>query len=1108
MQQRSNNADSSGEQFVPLDQLRPPVRVDIEAVRQKLAGARGREYWRSLEEVAETEEFQKYLEREFPHQAPRDMAPLSRREFVRVMGATLALAGVGGCGYQRAEKIVPYIEQPEQLVPGKPLYYATAYERGGYAIGILGESRMGRPVKLEGNPEHPASQGATDIFAQASLLQLYDPDRSQAVRSFGNSTTWESFVGALNTRMRALRGTRGQGLRILTGAVTSPTLASQIRRVLQALPQAQVHYHEPVGRDNVLAGARLAFGQEANPVYNFAAAKIIFSLDCNFLHEEPGSVRYARDFARGRLVRDGRTDMNRLYVVESTPSITGAKADHRITLKPTLIEAVGRAVAAGVGAGGGGATAAPEGVPQEWLQALVSDLQANRGASLVISGANQPPAVHALAHAINGALGNIGKTVTFTDPLEVFFGDPATSLKRLTDDMNAGRVDTLIILGANPVYTAPADVPFRAALEKLSNAAPGQTPEKLTVHLGLYDDETGVRCQWHVPQSHYLEAWSDARAYDGTVSIVQPLITPLYESRSAHEMLDVLVNGEDRPGYEIVREFWRNRLQAANFDQVWHQCLIRGTVPNSKAPARTLAPRATAAAGPAGPAAPAAAPQGREIALRPDSPIWDGRFANNGWLQELPKHISQLTWDNGAYISPRTAEQQGLRNGDVVDLQYRDARTRAAVWIVPGHPDGSVTLTLGYGQERAGRVGTGMGFDAYALRSSDPAWFGPGLQMTKTGETYQLVGAQHHFSMEGRGLVKTGTPDELGPHPAFMHGEAHLPEGPLPSLFPNEWPSDRIPVEGSKVPIWEGKGLAKGPVPQQDVPQWGMVIDLNACIGCNACTIGCQAENNIATVGKEQVANSREMHWIRIDQYYLGGVDNPAETVFQPVPCMHCEKAPCEPVCPVEATSHSAEGINEMTYNRCIGTRYCSNNCPYKVRRFNYFQYSEMKTGTYQLMRNPDVTVRARGVMEKCTYCIQRVKEARIEAEKEERPIRDGDVLTACQQVCPTNAIVFGNVNDTKSNNGKGSRVRQLKALPINYELLPELNTRPRTSYLANMRNPHPSLKRPEAALREEHGGAVGEHDAGAAGHNAPEHTTPEHTPSPSGPAQGSQEGH
>lgn len=1050
--------DTTPNGFVPLSAIHhdPAARLDMGAIREKLAGTRGKRYWRSLDEVAETPEFRVLQQREFPLEAPREMKALPRREFFRVMGATMAMAGLAGCASQPTEKIVPYVEQPEQLVPGKPLYFATAFTRGGYALGILAESQMGRPSKIEGNPQHPASLGATDVFAQASVLTLYDPDRSQFVRRNGTPSTWESFLGELEPKLQALRATRGAGLRIMTEGITSPTLINQLTQFFKIFPAAKLHQHEPAGRDAVHEGTRAAFGEELNPVYRFDRATTIVSLDSNFLADEPGSVRYSRDYMDARAATEvrgahagkptsGETKMNRLYAVQSSPSLTGANADHAVVVKPSQVDGIARALAGALGVPGVAVGGTAPGVEPKVLAAMVEDLKAAGRSALVIAGPQQPTSVQVLAHAINAHLGSIGTTVTFTAPVEARFPAQDTTLPQLVTDMNSGKVELLLLFGVNPAYTAPADLKFAEAMEKV----------RLRVHLGLYDDETAALCQWHLPESHYLEAWSDARAYDGTISVVQPLILPLYPSHSLHEVLAAFLHQDGVTGYDIVRGYWMGRTPQAQFDNVWHQALVNGTVPNSALPAKTAAFK-----GAIPPSPPTTS--GLEVAIRPDPHIGDGRFANNGWLQELPKPLTTLTWDNAAVISPKTAEANHLGNGELVVLSYKNRTLKVPVWILPGHPDETLSLTLGYGRTRAGKLGTKAGFNAYSLLTSDSPWNLAGVEMAKAGDSYPLSATQTHFSLEGRNLVRVGTLEEYAhnPHePEFAQTEEDRQK--LPSLFPQGWPSDRNATAANESePTRPGTYVHPDFEPAyngEPMPAWGMVIDLNACTGCNACTIACQAENNIATVGKDQVAMHRQMHWIRVDTYYTGTPEAP-ETAFQPVPCMHCEKAPCEPVCPVEATTHSAEGINEMTYNRCVGTRYCSNNCPYKVRHFNYFQYSEQQTPVIQMQHNPDVTVRSRGVMEKCTYCVQRVNEARIQAEKEERPIRDGDVVSACQQVCPTRAITFGDIHDQRSNNNKGSRVRQLKDLGLNYTMLTELNTRPRTSYLARLRNPHPSL--------------------------------------------------
>jgi MoCo/4Fe-4S cofactor protein with predicted Tat translocation signal len=989
--------------------------LDLAALRARLAGRRGKEYWRSLEELAETADFQDLLRHEFPQGADIWEASLSRRGFLKMMGASLAMAGLTGCSLSSPqEKILPYVNKPDAVTPGLPLFFATAMPLGGYATGVLVRSNEGRPTKVEGNPDHPASLGATDVYAQASILSLYDPDRSQAVLKDGQPSTWEDFVSALNGALATQRGKGGAGLRILTETVTSPTLIGQMQALLQQFPQARWYQYEPGSGDGARAGAQLAFGQPINTIYNFDQANLVLSLDSDFMLKAHGRVRYAREFMAGRLVRDGRKEMNRLYVVESTPTITGAQADHRLPLKAGQIEAFARALAQALGINAGGA-AAPAGVPADWLPALVKDLQANRGRSIVIAGEEQPAAVHALAHAINATLGNAGATVSYTEPAEANPGDQVAGLRELAADMAAGTVELLVTLGGNPAYTAPADLGFADALGKVG----------LRVHLGTHADETAVLSNWHIPEAHYLESWADARAYDGTVSIMQPLIAPLWGGRTAHDLVAALL-GQNTSAYDAVRAYWQSQRGGAGdtFETFWRTTLNTGVVEGTALPAASVTLNSAALATAAAPAA-----EGLELTFRLDPSLWDGRFANNGWLQELPKPLTTLTWDNVAMVSPALAEQQSLQNGDVIQLSYQGRSVSAPVWIMPGQPDDSIAVTLGYGRSRAGNVGNGAGFNAYALRTADGPGFGGGLTISKVGSGFVLANTQKHYALEGRDLIRHATLEEYLQNPNFVHesGEGGTEAGgeQHPSLYPD------YPYNGNK---------------------WGMVIDTQACIGCNACVIACQSENNIAVVGKDQVSRSREMHWLKIDTYFEGGLENP-ETLFQPRLCMHCENAPCEVVCPVQATVHDHEGLNAMIYNRCVGTRYCSNNCPYKVRRFNFLQYSKNDIPVIQLSYNPDVTVRNRGVMEKCTYCVQRISAARIASDRENRPIADGEVVTACQQACPTNAIVFGNLNDA------GSQVAKLKAQELNYGLLEDLNTKPRTSYMPRVRNPNPEIK-------------------------------------------------
>ena len=981
--------------------------LDLAAIRQRLASCRGRDYWRSLEELAETDGFEELLEREFPRQAAEwTNDPAGRRQFLKIMGASLALAGLSACTRQPTETIVPYVRQPEEVIPGKPLFFATAVPYTSVAMGVLVESHLGRPTKVEGNPDHPASLGATDAIAQASVLELYDPDRSQTLTHLGDIRPWSAFLGAVRELLDPLNAGKGAGLRFLTRATTSPALIDQFQTLLKKFPEAKWHRYESAARASARAASQQAFGEPVNTYYQLSKADIILSLDADFLCAGPASVRYAADFASRRRVRGDQTAMNRLYVVESSATPTGAKADHRLPLRAADIEAFAAAVAAGVGAPG--AVAPESGQHAKWIAAVVKDLQQHRGASAVIPGDHLPPSVHVLAHAINAALGNAGKTVIYTDPLDPNPVDDIGNLRELADEMDAGKVDTLIIIGGNPVYDAPVDFNFAQRMSKV----------KLRIHMGLYADETSELCQWHVPEAHFLETWNDARAYDGTVTIMQPLILPLYFGRSIHELLGAFGDNPGQTPYEIVKGYWNRRHPGPDFEDWWRKAVHDGVVPGTALPPRQMALKGSPAA------VKPASTQGLEIVFRPDPYILDGRYANNGWLQELPRPLTRLTWDNVALVSVRTAEQRGLQNEDLVNLQYQGRSVKAPVWIQPGHPDDSVTVHLGFGRANSGRVCSGVGFNAYALRTSAAPGFSSGLEMVKTGSKYPLATTQDHHLMEGRAIVIAADIDEYRKNPGFAKEAAEEP-----------------PKELTIYPGYKYDGYA-----------WGMTIDQTSCVGCNACVVACQAENNISVVGKDQVRMRRAMHWLRIDSYYKGDLDNPG-MYFQPVPCMQCENAPCELVCPVQATNHSSEGLNDMVYNRCVGTRYCSNNCPYKVRRFNFFLYSDWTTPTLKLQRNPDVSVRSRGVMEKCTYCVQRINEAKIEAEKEGRVVRDGEIQPACQQSCPTQAIVFGNINDP------ASRVAKLKSEKLNYSLLAELNARPRTTYLAALRNPNPELE-------------------------------------------------
>jgi molybdopterin-containing oxidoreductase family iron-sulfur binding subunit len=998
------------------------------------------EFWRNLEEFADGPEFRRFIEREYPSQAEIALDPLSRRRFLQLMGASLALAGAAGCSRAPAETIVPYVRQPEEIVPGKPLFFATAMPLGGFGTGVLVESHMGRPTKVEGNPNHPASLGASDIFAQASILDLYNPDRAQVVNYRGRIRPWNDLVSALREALERDKPNRGAGLRVLTGTVTSPTLADQLRALLNQYPAAKWHQYEPAGRHHTRAGALLALGKYAQTQYRFDKADIVVAFDGEALSCGPGHLRYGRELAQRR---KPAASMSRIYAVESTPSTVGALADHRLALAPKALENFVTGLGARLGLGG--PASAPPGQAQErWLAALAEDLKQHRGTSVIVAGESMAPAIHAWVHVINSALGNIGQTVFYSDPAEANPVDEIASLRELSEDMERGAVSTLIIIEGDPVYDAPADFDIGERL--------GKVP--LRIHLALEANQTSQLCHWQIPAAHYLETWSDVRAYDGTVTILQPLIAPLYGGKTAHDVVAALSADPQRSSHEIVRSYWQKQIgkAPADFERWWRKSLHDGVVENTAFAHNSLTPRVGAIdnsriaridSNPAGsdgrPAAGNALEDGSsmQLLLCPDPNLFDGRFANNAWLQELPKPLTKISWDNAALIAPATAKRLGLTGSErysggttsteLVELRLGARSVRAPVWIVPGQAENTVALHLGYGRSRIGRVGTGVGVNAYRLRDSHSLWSASALEIRRTGEPYELASSQLHHTMAGRDIVRATTQTELQQQKKTAPGEEAAP----PSLYPEY---------------------------KYDGHAWGLSIDLNACIGCNACVVACQSENNIPVVGKSQVLRSREMHWLRIDTYYKGEPDNP-ETYVQPVPCMHCENAPCEVVCPVAATAHSAEGLNDMVYNRCVGTRYCSNNCPYKVRRFNFLQFSDWNTESLKAMRNPDVTVRSRGVMEKCTYCVQRINHAKIAAEKENRPVRDGEIVTACQQACPAEAIVFGDLNDASS------KVAALKTDPRNYSLLEELNTRPRTTYLAAVRNPNPALKKGSGSI-------------------------------------------
>jgi len=968
-----------------------------------------RTYWRSLEELAETQEFAAVIERALPRF--RDVVnTFDRRRFLQLMAASMTLGGLTSCGPEADERqLLPYVQEPENVIPGQNSYYATALTQDGYATGVLVAHQMARPIKVEGNPDHPASLGAASAIMQASILEMYDPRRAQTIVGDGQIAPWESFVAALYNRRTALSANKGSGLRILSGPSGSPMLAAQIASLQQQFPGMRWHQWQPLHRDNELAAASKSFGQPAERIFDVGSADRILGVGSDLISAAPGWLAYARAFAAARRPAETGGKMSRVYALESTPTLLGAKADHRLAMRPDEIMMSMRYLAGLVGAGPQ-AWSAQDCPHADWLKAAADDLTQNKGRAFVHAGREQPAEIHLLADAINNTLGAFGKTVRLVAPVTTSAAS-VQSLSELTGDMAAGKVNTLLIFGTNPIYDAPADVNFAAALRCV----------RFSVCLSLYDDETARACTWRLPGTHEYETWSDARAFDGTVTIQQPQVRPLYGGHSAQQILAVLTGNLATDDYTLLRTFWQQRAQQENrgdFETFWHEAIQKGIVPNTAAEALAVTPRADIAA--ALPVPPAGTPGALQVLFRPDEGTWDGCYADNPWLLEMARTFTRLTWDNAALIAPATAKRLGLVSEDVIEISSNDRKLTAPVFVLPGQAENCLTLPLGWGRA-AGGLGAGVGFDAYRLRTASEPWNAVGVSISKSGKTYRLATTQHQDHVEGRDLIREASLDRFNSDPGSI-----VRREKAESLYP-----------GFKYPE----------------RAWAMAVDLNSCIGCQACTIACQAENNVPIVGKDQVLDGRVMHWLRIDRYYSGPADAP-DVAFEPMPCMHCENAPCEVVCPVHATVHDHEGLNLMVYNRCVGTRFCSNNCPYKVRRFNFFAYAYTPDNDRPPESwNPEVTVRGRGVMEKCTYCIQRIRTTQIAADRDNRQIRDGEIVTACQQSCPTQAIIFGDRND------RGSAVAKRKSTPIDYVLLDELNTRPRTSYSALIRNPNSAIK-------------------------------------------------
>ena len=1060
-----------------------------------------KKYWRTLAELEKDPEFEEFLRREFIDVDYDKPGSTNRRRFMQLMGASFALAGASACRWEK-ENVVTYTRRPEGLEPGAVKHFATVMDLAGAAIPIQVASFDNRPFKVEPNPAHPFSHGGTDAYAQASILTMFDPDRSRDVRQGDEPVERKAFDDALAGLIKAAKANGGAGVRVLAGTTSSPSVDALRDAFLAAMPKAGWVEYESLTRDNAREGSVMAFGRRVKTHYDFTKADVIVSLGADLFGTDPAKVKNARDWASGRKPEEGK--MNRLYVVEPRYTTTGASSDHRLPVRAEQMLPFAQALEATVG----GRKPSSDGFlgtekVQKMLKAIAADLKSHRGHAVVAVGHEVDPAVHAIVHRLNNALGNAGQTVLYTADRSPERKTHGASLTGLVKAMNGGQVKTLFILGGNPAYDAPGDVDFAGAMGKVGT----------TIHVGLYRDKTAKLASWHVPMSHFLESWGDARTWDGTITVQQPLMAPLYPSISPVELLLKLADKASETADAFVKEtallaakamkagaavsmpedggaqaeamsepaegapavdengFQKTddaELQAArkkllNFkgdNMDWRAMVAQGFVPGTsespiavtvqgfsvpKVEARAMKPGAELGNG------------DLEVIFYDDGKVHDGRFANNGWLQETPDFTTKLTWDNAAIVSPATAKMLGATDEDLVKVTVNGNTIELPIYIMPGQATGSIAVAVGYGRPEAGAVGGGTywqvdttGFDVQPLRTAASPYRATGVSVEKTGRTFQLASTQSHWSIDTAGLeemkgrvpelVRAGTLKEYQEHPDFAPHRVHHPK--LLSLFPEfQW------KEGY---------------------QWGMAIDLGKCTGCNACVVSCTSENNVPIVGKDQVLVGREMHWLRIDRYFTGDDAEDPQISTQPVACVHCQNAPCEQVCPVAATVHDHEGTNNMVYNRCIGTRYCANNCPYKVRRFNFYNYhndlADADNYVKRMVHNPEVTVRFRGVMEKCSYCAQRIAAAKTEARKEGRMVQDGDIKPACQTACPTQAITFGNVND------KNSRVSKMQALPRSYAMLAELNIKPRTEYLARITNPNPSLEDHHEGEADGHG--------------------------------------
>lgn len=1061
----------------------------------------GPKYWKSLDALADTPEFKEWLHREFPAGAS-EIEGVNRRHFLKIMAASFAFAGLGLSGCRSPKhNILPYAKQPENIIPGVPQYYTSSMPRSRDNIPLIVETHVGRPTKIEGNPSYKPYGGATTLITQASILDLYDPDRSQiSKRQDGKQLSNAQVVDLLKSVHTEYAG-KGDGLAFLATESTSPTRLKIVRDLKKAFPNAIWAEFEPIrceGADNAL---RNLSGKSLRARYDYAKAKRIVAIESNFLNSDLYTIGAAREFASGRRVKntDDAKNMNRLYVAESNLTNTGAMADHRLRLNASDAVGFGYLLAAAIFEKTGASPVIVENlksrgagikIDPKWIDEAANDLVENAGESLVIVGTTMPEELHVLEAVMNWQLKAQGSTVEYFE----YDYEPAATIETLANAIEGGKIKTLVILNGNPVYNAPANLSWTQLQKKVPQV----------IRYGYSEDETSELSHVHIAASHYLESWSDGRTYAGTYVPVQPMIEPLFLTFSEIEVLANLAGYQAPVAYNLVFDTFSSFNKSANQKLSFDQWLAEGLLTGTEYPANKLDLTKETVHKALGKEMPIKKPlslDNLEVCFVPSTQLLDGRYANNGWLQECPDPITKIAWDNVMSISPCTATElqeksgikilanttlmneegqlvakandswRGRQVSPIVELTVNGQTIRGPLNIQPGIADNTIVLTLGYGRTHSGNIGTKVGFSVYPLITSETPAFATGATIKVTNEQAQLANTQEHWSMEGRAIIREANADDYIAHPDFvskMDVESHSPSvyGPAKDL--------PTPLKVTEIP--RGQSLYQTPsfkAPQQ----WGMVVDLNSCTGCNACVIACQSENNIAIVGKDQVLRGREMHWMRIDRYFSTGSEdrctlpvNP-QVSFMSVMCQHCELAPCENVCPVNATVHDEQGLNVMAYNRCVGTRYCANNCPYKVRRFNFFDWNKRSIGHFyegpfgpagmpelhKMQKNPNVTVRMRGVMEKCTFCVQRIEAAKIHQLAKAKDsgnikVPEGTIRTACQQVCPTEAIVFGDLAD------ETTAVSQLRNSNRNYSLLGYLNTRPRTTYLAKLRNPNPKM--------------------------------------------------